>query len=107
MAQINLINYQDLGANVTAAVFAYRGDIKWSSVGPVKFWNPVEAHFEFITNKGQAYTLVNGGFTAEYTLFQDRLTEPGLFAKGFISGTNRDYGSRCTIDNAKLWDPDT
>ena len=73
--------------------------------GTVKFGNPAKAHFEFITHKGHAYALVDGKFTAEYTLFQDRLTKPGIFAYSIISGTNRDYGTRCTVDNAKLWLP--
>jgi hypothetical protein len=161
MAQINYLNYQEAGASLPVTDFAFWGDVKWSSAGPVnspefsgcgiafrvgsnivdgysamltndsvlvtwcfaalgnhcgrvgktrgkgtvKFGNPAEAHFEFITNKGHAYALVNGEFTAEYTLFQDRLTQPGLFAYSIISGTNRDYGTRCTIDNAKLWVP--
>ena len=73
--------------------------------GRVKFGNPAEAHFEFIENSGHAYALVNGEFIGEYTLFQDRLTEPGYFTYSIISGTNKDYGTRCSVDNAKLWVP--
>jgi hypothetical protein len=73
--------------------------------GRVKFGNPAEAHLEFVVNGGHAYALVDGNFIGEYTLFQDRLTSPGFFAYSIISGTNKDFGTRCTIENAKLWVP--
>jgi len=73
--------------------------------GTVKLGNPAKVHFELIVNKGQAYALVNDEFVAEYTLFKDRLTDPGYFAYSIISGTNKDYGTRCTISNGKLWVP--
>jgi hypothetical protein len=161
MAKINYLNYADTGMSETVTDFAFWGDVKWESAGPVnspefsgcgisfrigsnlvdsytamltnesvlvtwcfaglgnrcgrvgktrgkgtvKFGNPAEAHFEFITNKGHSYALVDNEFIAEYTLFQDKLTNPGLFAYSIISGTNRDYGTRCTVDNAKIWVP--
>lgn len=73
--------------------------------GRVKFGNPAEAHFEFVASGGQAYALVNGKFIGEYTFFKDRLTKPGYFTYSIISGTNKDYGTRCSVDNAKLWVP--
>ncbi len=78
---------------------------KTSGKGTVKFGNPAEAHFEFVVSKGLAYALVNNEFVAKYTLFEDRLTQPGFFAYSIISGTNKDYGTRCSMDNAKLWVP--
>jgi hypothetical protein len=79
---------------------------KTSGKGTVKLANPGEAHFEFIVNGGKAVALVNGDLVAKYTLFTDRLTDPGFFTYSIISGTNKDYGTRCTVTNGKIWVPD-
>jgi hypothetical protein len=78
---------------------------KTRGTGTVKLGSPFNAHFEFIVNGTHAYALVNGGFVAEYTLFSDKINNPGYFGYGMISGTNKDYGTRCEITNAKLWVP--
>jgi len=78
---------------------------KSSGKGTVKLGNPAEAHFEFILTGGRAHALVDGELIADYTLFQDRLTDPGYFTYSIISGTNKDYGTRCSITNGKLWVP--
>lgn len=78
---------------------------KTRGTGNVDLESPFEARFEFIINGMHAYALINSNFVAEYTLFADKVTEPGYFGYGMISGTNRDYGTRCTIENAKLWIP--
>ena len=78
---------------------------KTSGKGTVKLPNPAEAHLEFIVNGGTAHALVNGELVAKYTLFGDRLVEPGFFAYSIVSGTNKDYGTRCTMTNGKIWVP--
>ncbi len=78
---------------------------KTSGKGTVKLPNPAQAHFEFIVNDTQAFALVNGDLIAKYTLFKDRLVEPGYFTYSIISGTNKDYGTRCTVSNGKIWVP--
>jgi hypothetical protein len=78
---------------------------KTSGKGTVKLANPFDVHFEFIVNKGMAYALVDHQLIASYTLFKDRLGDPGYFTYGIVSGTNKDYGTRCTMANGKLWVP--
>ncbi len=73
--------------------------------GRISLGNPAKVHFEFIVSNGMAYSLVDGEFVASYTLFEDKLTDPGGFLYTLISGTNKDYGTRCTINNAKLFVP--
>ncbi len=79
---------------------------KTSGKGTVKLTNPFDVHFEFIVNKGMAYALVDGQLIATYTLFKDRLGDPGYFTYGIVSGTNKDYGTRCSVSNGKIWVPD-
>lgn len=76
---------------------------KTRGTGTLKLDNPASAHFEFIVFDEHAYALVDGEFIAEYTLSQSRLTEAGYFLYSIISGTNKDYGTRCEITSAKLW----
>lgn len=78
---------------------------KTKGTGRVSLKDPAKAHFEFVVSNGLAYALVNGDLIGEYTLFDDKLTKPGNFYYTLISGTNKDYGTRCTVENAKLWVP--
>lgn len=78
---------------------------KTSGTGRLKLSNPAEVHFEFIVSGGKAYALVDGTMIASYTLFADRLTDPGYFLYSIVSGTNKDYGTRCTMTNGKIWIP--
>lgn len=73
--------------------------------GIVKFDYPAEADFTLIVKGTHAYVLVNGEVVGEYTLAQSRLSGGGL-ALTVLSGTNRDYGTRCEMTNLQLWTPD-
>jgi hypothetical protein len=72
--------------------------------GTVKFDYPAEADFTLIVKGAYAYVLVNGEVVAEYTLAQSRLSEGGI-GLTVLSGTNRDYGTRCEMTNLRLWLP--
>ena len=78
---------------------------KSTGTGRVKLPNPAKVHLEFIVADGKAHALVDGQDIASYTLFKDRLVDPGYFVYSIVSGTNKDYGTRCTMTNGKLWVP--
>lgn len=71
--------------------------------GDLKLPNPAEVSMELIVNEDHAYVLVDHNFIGEYTLFSDKMREPGYVLYSIISGTNADYGTRCEITNAGLW----
>lgn len=71
--------------------------------GTLDLGNPASVHFEIIVNSSTAYALVDGEFIGEYTLLKDKLISPGFFLYSIISGTNRDYGTRCEFSNANIW----
>ncbi|MEW6406145.1 MAG: hypothetical protein AB1649_30540 [Chloroflexota bacterium] len=71
--------------------------------GKLSLGNPAEASMEMVVNGTQAYVLVDGEFIGEYTLFKDKLIDPGYLVYSIISGTNRDYGLRCEITESNLW----
>ena len=73
--------------------------------GVVKFDYPAEADFTLIVNDAYAYVLVDGEVVGEYTLAQSRLAKGGL-GLTVLSGTNRDYGTRCEMTNLHLWLPE-
>jgi len=76
---------------------------KTSGSGRANFGNPAEAEFA-ISVKGQsAYVSVDGKFT-EYTLSADQ-TSAGQFGLTILSGTNRDYGTRCEMTDIVMWTP--
>lgn len=70
--------------------------------GRVDFGNPAEADFTLIVSDYEANVLVNGDFVGEYTLSEDLPLE-GNFGYSLLSGTNKDYGTRCEISNARVW----
>lgn len=69
--------------------------------GRVTYTPPAEADF-VVAVKGQtAYVSVDGDVT-EYTLSKDQTTR-GDFGLTLLSGTNKDYGTRCEITDMILW----
>ena len=72
--------------------------------GIVKFDYPAEADFTLIVKDAYAYVLVDGEVSAEYTLAQSRSSKGGI-GLTVLSGTNKDYGTRCEMTNLRLWIP--
>ena len=72
--------------------------------GTVKFDYPAEADFTLIVKDAYAYVLVDGEVSAEYTLAQSRSSKGGI-GLTVLSGTNKDYGTRCEMTNLHIWLP--
>ena len=73
--------------------------------GRVNFKNSDEADFTLIMNNEQkkVFVLVNNEFNVEYDLSgYDPIS--GSIGYAMISGTNTDYGTKCEITNARLWE---
>ena len=73
-------------------------------MGQVNFAYPAEADFKLIVNGAHAYVLVNGEIVSEYTLLQGRSVH-GDLGLTVLSGTNKDYGTRCEMTDLRLWLP--
>ncbi|HEX2998016.1 MAG TPA: hypothetical protein VHP14_24540 [Anaerolineales bacterium] len=76
--------------------------------GRVKFDNPadhpVEADFTLIVKGTTAYVLVDEELVGEYTLSASKPLD-GRLGLALLSGTNKDYGTRCTMTNLHAWIP--
>lgn len=76
--------------------------------GRVDFGNPfdqpVEADFTLIVNGTSAYVLVDQELVGEYTLAQSKNLRGGLGVT-LLSGTNKDFGTRCEMTNIRVWTP--
>jgi hypothetical protein len=74
--------------------------------GRVNFGNPfdhaVEADFTLIVEDAYAYVLVDGELVGEYTLSQSKNLR-GTIGTALLSGTNKDFGTRCIITNFHAW----
>jgi len=70
--------------------------------GRISFGNPAEAKFSLAVFEDHAFVYVDDEFIGEYTLSKDKPLR-GKFAYGIISGTNRSFGTRCEIANARIW----
>jgi hypothetical protein len=83
----------------------YSRDVKTTrGTGRVKFGNPSQADFTLIVKDAYAYVLVDGEVVGEYTLAQSRPLR-GNLGLSVLSGTNRDYGTRCEMTDLRLWTP--
>lgn len=76
--------------------------------GRVEFGNPfdepVEADFALIVKDTSAYVLVDGELVGEYTLAQSKNLR-GLLGLTLMSGTNKDFGTRCEMTDIRVWTP--
>jgi len=73
--------------------------------GKVKFGNPGEADFTLIVKENYTYVLVDDEVVGEYTLSQSQPVR-GQLALTVLSGTNKDYGTRCEMTDIHLFIPD-
>ena len=91
-----------------AAEGYYRPIGKTRGTGRVNLGNPfeqpAEAEFGLIVKGAYAYVLVNGEVVSEYSLSQSKLLRGGV-GLAILSGTNKDFGTRCEITNLHVWLP--
>ena len=71
--------------------------------GRLSLTEPISVDVAVIVKGNTTYVQVNGQ-TTEYTLSVDQ-TAAGEFALSLLSGTNKDYGTKCDISHASLWTP--
>jgi hypothetical protein len=76
---------------------------KTSGTGLLDLGNPAEVDLTVLVFENQAYVYVDNRFIGLYTLSRDK-PQRGYFGYGIISGTNKDYGTRCEITNSRIWE---
>lgn len=96
-------------------VLFVKTDYYYDAVGPTRgpgrvqfenpFDTPAEADFTLIVRDTNAYVLVNEELVGEYTLAESRGLK-GQIMLAMISGTNKDFGTRCGITNIHIFIPD-
>ncbi len=77
---------------------------KTKGSGRPKLSQPGEADIAIIVTGAKAVVIVDGQPTT-YTLSADQ-SSSGEFAVSILSGTNKDFGTRCTISDAYIWTPE-
>jgi len=94
----------DQTAGYSRAVGLTRG------TGRVKFDNPAdspqEADFTIIVNGTYTYVLVDEEVVGEYTLAKSKILR-GDVGLSLLSGTNKDFGTRCEMTEIRLWIPNS
>jgi hypothetical protein len=63
---------------------------------------PADADFSLAVSDHTAYVYVNKELIGQYTLAEDSPME-GQLAYSMLSGTNKDYGTKCDMTNVQLW----
>ena len=64
--------------------------------------NPAEADFSLVVSGHTGYVYVNKELIGEYTFAEDFQMD-GQLAYSLLSGTNKDYGTKCDMTNVQLW----
>ena len=77
---------------------------KTRGVGRFDYGNPAEADFVLAVKGQSAYVFVDGEMS-EYTLSMDQ-PSAGQFGFTLLSGTNKDYGTRCEMTDIIIWTPE-
>jgi hypothetical protein len=72
---------------------------KLPDMGP----NPYQATFTLIVEDLKAFTYINDIYYSEYDLQSNWLTEEGPLAFMILTGSDKDYGTRCQITDAGIW----
>ena len=76
--------------------------------GRVNFNNPAdqpaEADFTLIVNDAYVYVIVDDEVVGEYSLPKSRILD-GNLGLSLLSGTNKDFGTRCEMTNLHVWIP--
>ena len=65
--------------------------------------NPADAEVTLIVNGLNVYAFLDGYAKGSFYLDTDFLTGSGGLGYGVLSGTNKDYGTRCEMSNIQLW----
>jgi hypothetical protein len=73
--------------------------------GVVQFGNPAQADFTLIVKDGYSYVLVDDQRVGEYSLSRSQPFQ-GRLGLTVLSGTNKDYGTRCAMTDLYTWSPD-
>jgi hypothetical protein len=73
-----------------------------TGTGRVEFGNPAEADFFVAVLGNSAYVYVDDNFIGSYTL-KEGIPPRGGLAYAVRSGTNKDFGTKCEITDAWLW----
>lgn len=72
---------------------------KLPDMGP----NPYQATFTLVVTEFKAYTYINDIYYSEYELQKNWLTETGPLSFMILTGTDKDFGTRCEVTNAEVW----
>ncbi len=74
-----------------------------TGTGLVNLERPAKANIKLFVNEIRTFVVVNGLFIGEYSLYTEKILDKGILAYAVVSGTNKDYGTRCTMTNVDLW----
>lgn len=75
---------------------------KTKGTGRVEYDVSDDADFILIVIEKYAYVIVDGKLIGEYTLSQDQPIQ-GHLGFSILSGTNKDYGTRCEATHIRVW----
>jgi len=100
LLSVKKVGYDSFGvASVYNFSIAANKRTKLPDMGP----NPYRANFTLVVNDLKAYTYINDEFYSEYDLRKNWLTAAGPLSYMILSGSDKDFGTRCDITNAEVW----
>lgn len=98
-----LLSYTEWSGISSGVLYNYPAQLIKKASKPDMGSNPYHAQFTLIVIETTAYTYVNGNFFTEHRLTAEPLVVPGPLSSLVLTGSDKDYGTRCKITNAEVW----
>lgn len=98
-----LLSYTELSGGISGYAENFTAQLIKKNSKPDMGSNPYHAQFVLIVTDTSAYTYINGNFFTEHRLQSEYLTASGPLSYLVLTGSDKDYGTRCKITNAELW----
>lgn len=98
-----LLSFTEWSGRSSGALYNYPAQLIKKMKIPDMGSNPYHAQFTLVVTDTAAYTYVNGNFFTEHRLTAEHLVASGPISSLVLTGSDKEYGTRCKITNAELW----
>jgi len=98
-----LLSFTEWSGRSSGVLYNYPAQLIRKASKPDMGSNPYHAQFALVVMDSTAYTYVNGNFFTEHRLTAEHLVASGPLSSLILTGSDKDYGTRCKITNAEAW----
>ena len=98
-----LLSFTEWSGQSSGVLYNYPAQLIKKTSIPDMGSNPYHAQFTLVVADTTAYTYVDGNLFTEHRLTAEHLAAAGVLSSLVLTGSDKDFGTRCKITNAELW----